>query len=431
MQTSSTIALHPNRIVQETVGAPELVIALRQARAVEAQFWPRSRNFVRIRTGWMEHDLIARGKGQEVRDATSAALPQASGNARKGTRMPDLVEGTQDDDGVPRLLRRERPRYPRGFMADPRKTYRLPTRTDIRPGGDLRDTDLVRANLRSADLRGADLSGADLFHADLTDADLTGANLSGACLHDTRLRRARLVGADLTGADLFNLDLGQATFDGAVLKGASIQFYGWGYAPASMRGADLSGATLFWCTLLGFDLTRANLSGAVVRAPGTWQQSIGEDGGSLSGAVLAGALLDGLVAVRDWPRRANYRRPYPRALRERTFSQATRQLALARAGNRCEQCQSTGRLHVDHVVSGADGGAETIDNAQVLCRKCHVAKTTRDRRERELLRVGDEASAAKARWEADQPARDADLAEWHARKAAWRARKVASAGTDG
>ena len=401
MQTSSTIALHPNRIVQETVGAPELVIALRQAGAVEAQFWPRSRNFVRIRTGWMEHDLIARGKGQEVRDATSAALPQASGNARKGTRMPDLVEGTQDDDGVPRLLRRERPRYPRGFMADPRKTYRLPTRTDIRPGGDLRD------------------------------ADLTGANLSGACLHDTRLRRARLVGADLTGADLFNLDLGQATFDGAVLKGASIQFYGWGYSPASMRGADLSGATLFWCTLLGFDLTRANLSGAVVRAPGTWQQSIGEDGGSLSGAVLAGALLDGLVAVRDWPRRANYRRPYPRALRERTFSQATRQLALARAGNRCEQCQSTGRLHVDHVVSGADGGAETIDNAQVLCRKCHVAKTTRDRRERELLRVGDEASAAKARWEADQPARDADLAEWHARKAAWRARKVASAGTDG
>ena len=72
-----------------------------------------------------------------------------------------------------------------------------------------------------------------------------------------------------------------------------------------------------------------------------------------------------------------------------------------------------------------------LDNAQVLCRKCHVAKTTRDRRERELLRVGDEASAAKARWEADQPARDADLAEWHARKAAWRARKVASAGTDG
>ena len=75
MQTSSTIALHPNRIVYSTMGALELAIALRQVEAVEAPLWPRSRNFVRIRTGGNVHDLIARGKGQEVRDAISAALP--------------------------------------------------------------------------------------------------------------------------------------------------------------------------------------------------------------------------------------------------------------------------------------------------------------------------------------------------------------------
>ena len=71
----ATITLHPNRIVYTTVGAPELVIALRQVEAVEAPPWPASGNIVRIRTAGKMHDLIARGKGQELRDAISAALP--------------------------------------------------------------------------------------------------------------------------------------------------------------------------------------------------------------------------------------------------------------------------------------------------------------------------------------------------------------------
>ena len=86
-----------------------------------------------------------------------------------------------------------------------------------------------------------------------------------------------------------------------------------------------------------------------------------------------------------------------------------------------------------------DEGASTLDNARVLCRTCHVAKTTRDLREREVQRQRDAARAAKAAWLADKPARDAHLAAWHARKAAraaakpardahlaaWRARKAA------
>ena len=353
--------------------------------------------------------------------------------------MPDIVAVTQNDEGVPRWRQRERPQYPRGFMADSRKTYRLPTRADIRPGGDLRDTDLIHA-----ELRGIDLSGADLFQADLRDADLTGATLTGACLYGADLSGARIDGADLSGAELFNAALGKATFDRAILKGATINTFGsWVKGPASMRGADLSGAILFWCEMAGVDLTGANLTGAVVRAPGTWQRTIGEDGGTLAGAVLDGAILDDLVAVSDWPRRAKYRTDRLRPPREHNFPAATRTAALARAGNRCEQCQATGRLEVDHVVAVADGGAETIDNAQVLCRTCHVAKTTRDLRERELQQRRDEALAAKARWVADKPARDADLAAhlaaWHARKAAraeakpardahlaaWRARKAA------
>jgi len=320
--------------------------------------------------------------------------------SRKGTLMVSTVQDAQDGEGVPRSWGRTCPRYPRGFMADPKKTYRLPTRSDIRPGGDLRDTDLIKA----------DLSGADLFMADLKGANLTGANLTAACLYRTNLTGARLDGADLTGAELYNPVLGEATFDGAILYGATINTYAsFPKGPKSMRGADLSGAILFWIDLAGVDLTGANLTGAVVRAPGTWQPTVGEDGGSLGGAVLDGAILDDLVAVSDWPRRGKYRSPDPRAPRERNFSQATRKAALSRAGNRCETCQATGRLEVDHVVAIADGGTETIDNARVLCRTCHVAKTTRDLREREFQRQRDADRAAKARWDADKPARDAHL----------------------
>ena len=283
---------------------------------------------------------------------------------RTGTLMSSPSHGTGDDEGVPRSWGRTCLRYPRGFMADSKKTYRLPMRADIRPGGDLRDTDLVMADLRSADLRSADLSGADLFMADLTGADLTGANLTGACLYRTDLSGARLDGADLTGAELYNPVLGMATFDGAILKGATINTYAsFPKGPASMRGADLSGAILFWIDLAGVDLTGADLTGAVVRAPGTWQPTVGADGGSLGGAVLDGAILDGLVAVSDWPRRGKYRSPSPRQPRGHEFSAATRKAALARAGNRCEQCLATGRFYVDHNVAVACG-----------VRECCVAK---------------------------------------------------------
>lgn len=71
----ATVTLHGNRIVYETVGPCELVIALRQVGAVEAPPWPASGTIVRIRTSGKVHDLFVRGTGQEVRDAIPAALP--------------------------------------------------------------------------------------------------------------------------------------------------------------------------------------------------------------------------------------------------------------------------------------------------------------------------------------------------------------------
>ena len=61
----------------------------------------------------------------------------------------------------------------------------------LKGGANLREADLIRADLRGADLREADLSGADLYGANLSGADLSGANLYGADLIRADLRGAR------------------------------------------------------------------------------------------------------------------------------------------------------------------------------------------------------------------------------------------------
>ena len=62
-----------------------------------------------------------------------------------------------------------------------------------------------------------------------------------------------------------------------------------------------------------------------------------------------------------------------------------RRQALERAGWRCEaaDCGKAGRFEVHHVIALAEGGANTLANAQVLCVTCHlkVHNSFRPRRE--------------------------------------------------
>ena len=58
----------------------------------------------------------------------------------------------------------------------------------------MRDTRLVRADLRKATLAGADLGGADL-----SGADLRGANLNDAVLTDAVMENTHFIGANLKG----------------------------------------------------------------------------------------------------------------------------------------------------------------------------------------------------------------------------------------
>ena len=59
---------------------------------------------------------------------------------------------------------------------------------------------------------------------------------------------------------------------------------------------------------------------------------------------------------------------------------AARLAALDRDGWQCRNCQSYGRLEVDHIKGLEFGGAVyDLDNLQALCRPCHFAKTKKER----------------------------------------------------
>lgn len=66
------------------------------------------------------------------------------------------------------------------------------------------------------------------------------------------------------------------------------------------------------------------------------------------------------------------------------FADATKKLLLERAGYACQICSSRELLEIGHIVPVAEGGRGTSENGQVLCHHCHVDKTNKARRQKEL-----------------------------------------------
>ena len=125
---------------------------------------------------------------------------------------------------------------------------------------DLRDADLMGANLSRSDLDGADLMGANLSGSDLMGANLSGARLVGTNLGGVDLADARLWGANLVSTRLWGANLRDAHLVGAKLLGANL-------GGARLEGANLGGARLAGVDLGGADLKHTELTNSIIINP--------------------------------------------------------------------------------------------------------------------------------------------------------------------
>jgi hypothetical protein len=48
-----------------------------------------------------------------------------------------------------------------------------------------------------------------------------------------------------------------------------------------------------------------------------------------------------------------------------------------RDGGKCVQCGATSYLEYDHIIPFTKGGASTVNNVQILCRRCNLQKSDR------------------------------------------------------
>lgn len=73
--------------------------------------------------------------------------------------------------------------------------------------------------------------------------------------------------------------------------------------------------------------------------------------------------------------------------RRAVFPESVRRQARRELPQHCAQCGHTGHLWLDHIIPVAEGGPDTIDNAQWLCTDCHDIKTAAERARGQQRRV--------------------------------------------
>jgi len=83
-----------------------------------------------------------------------------------------------------------------------------------------------------------------------------------------------------------------------------------------------------------------------------------------------------LAFLITWWRRSRRKKLYY-APRTRHIPQDVKIAVSVRDQGRCRQCGSAENLHFDHIIPYSRGGANTVDNIQLLCATCNLRKGAR------------------------------------------------------
>ena len=59
----------------------------------------------------------------------------------------------------------------------------------------------------------------------------------------------------------------------------------------------------------------------------------------------------------------------------RSIPQEVKVAVYQRDGGKCVECQETDYLEYDHIIPFSKGGATSVNNIQLLCRSCNLAKS--------------------------------------------------------
>ncbi|MBD2247558.1 pentapeptide repeat-containing protein [Nostoc sp. FACHB-888] len=100
---------------------------------------------------------------------------------------------------------------------------------------DIRDANLIKANLERVDFIGSNLEGALLREARLQNAYFNGASLQWAVISETNLQKVDLSGANLQQANLYRANLQRSFLQGANLYMTNL-------SEAKLQGANLKAA---------------------------------------------------------------------------------------------------------------------------------------------------------------------------------------------